>query len=112
MFISTQAIPQVAQEYLSEVIMPKVPSQMAKFGLGFILPYLSSGVQTRIDEYLPALRMLGIVDENRKMDLDKAKSAATQALEKAGGKVTVAGYMADRDDIEALFNIAQRHATS
>lgn len=110
MFVSMQVVPQIAQEYLMEVVMPKVPTPMLKFGLGFILPYLSSGVQTRIDEYLPALKMLGIVDENGRMDLDKAKAAATDALAKTGGKLSISGYDADQADIDALYRIAQRHA--
>lgn len=112
MFVSTQAIPQIAQEYLSEVILPKMPTPLGQFGLGFVLPYVGTGVQSRLAAMMPALTMLGIVDGNGKIDLEKARTAAVQALEKAGGKLPVAGYNADRADIDALFQIAQRHATN
>ena len=110
MFVHTQEIPKIAQEYLMEVILPKVPTPMAKFGFGFVLPYLSSSVDNRVQEFLPAMKMLGIVDENGKIDLDKAKNAASQALEGSGGKLAIAGYVADGADIDALYEIAKRHA--
>ena len=112
MFVSTQAVPQIASEYLSEVILPKMPTPLGQFGLGFILPYIGNAAQTKLSAMLPTLSVLGIVDGNGKLDLDKAKAAATQALERAGGKLPVAGYNADQSDIEALFSIAQRHATN
>lgn len=112
MFVSTQVLPQIAAEYLSEVILPKVPTPLAQFGLGFALPYLGNAVQTRVAAMMPALTVLGVVDANGKIDLDKAKTAALGALEKAGGKLPVAGYTADQADIEALYTIAQRHATN
>lgn len=112
MFVSTQAIPQIVTEYLSEVIFPKMATPLGQFGLGFALPYVGNGVQNRLAAMMPTLTMLGIVDANGKVDLEKAKKAAVQALEKAGGKLPVAGYNADRADIDALFQIAQRHATN
>ena len=112
MFVSTQALPQIATEYLAEVIFPKMTTPLGQFGLGFALPYLGNAVQTRVAAMMPTLTMLGIVDANGKVDLEKAKKAAVQALEKAGGKLPVAGYNADRADIDALFQIAQHHATN
>lgn len=112
MYVSTQAIPQIATEYLSEVVLPKVPTPIGQFGLGFVLPYLSGGVKARLDEMMPTLRMLGIVDDKGKMDLKKAESAASDALAKAGGKVLIWNYNADQSDINALVQIAMRHATN
>lgn len=112
MFISTQAIPQIASEYLSEVILPKMPTPLGQFGLGFLLPYVGNGVQARLMQMIPTLKAVGVIDDKDKLDLEKARTAALQALEKAGGKLPVAGYNADRADIDALFQIAQRHATN
>lgn len=52
---------------------------------------------------------LGIVDEG-KVDLDRASAAAYAALEEAGGKVELSGYMVDKADIDALLEIAKKHA--
>lgn len=111
MFVSTQELPKIASEYLTEVILPKVPTPLAQFGLGFALPYMGNAVQTRVAMMMPTLTMLGVVDGNGKIDLEKAKSSALQAIEKAGGQIPVAGYLANASDIEALYTIAQRHAT-
>lgn len=110
MFVSTQALPQIATEYLAEVIFPKMTTPLGQFGLGFALPYLGNAVQTRVAAMMPTLTVLGIVDENGKIDLDKAKHAASQALEGSGGKLAIAGYVADSADIDALYEIAKRHA--
>ena len=112
MFVSTQSLPQIAREYVSEVIFPKAPTPAMQFGIGFLLPYMDSMIQSKVAQTSPALQALGVIDANGKLDLDKAKSAATTALEKAGGRVVLAGYTADLSDIEALFSIAQRHATN
>lgn len=112
MYVSTQAIPQIVTEYLTEVIFPKVPTPLGQFGLGFLLPYAGSAVETRLASMLPALTTLGIVDANGKIDMDKALEAANTAMTKTGGKVTVLGYTADTDDLATIYQIAKRHATN
>lgn len=66
-------------------------------------------VAVRVEQSLPTLKMLGIVDEG-KVDLDRASAAAYAALEEAGGKVELSGYMVDKADIDALLEIAKKHA--
>ena len=44
------------------------------------------------------------------MDLDRATAAASAALEKAGGKVELSGYIMDKADIDALLEIAKKFA--
>lgn len=112
MFVSTQAIPQIASEYLSEVIFPKVSSPLGQFGIGFVLPYLTSSLEARVTAMLPSLKLMGIVDENNRIDLDKAYAAAKDALEKAGGRITVYNYTADNEDLVSLYEIAKRHAVA
>ena len=112
MFISTQALPQAVKDYVQEVIFPKAPTPLAQFGVGFMLPYVNRMVDQKVAQASPALLALGVIDEHGKIDLDQAKAAAVQALEKAGGKLAIAGYSADMSDIDALYAIAQRYATS
>lgn len=112
MFISTQVASQVAAEYLQEVILPKVATPVAQFGMGFLMSYVDDAVKAQIAENMPVLTMLGIVDKNGKIDLDKARAAALKQLERQGGTVAIKNYNANKDDIEALYKIAQRHATT
>ena len=112
MFISTQVLPQIVREYVSDVVFPKAPTPTHQFGIGFLLPYIDRMIDQKVAQALPALQALGVINENGKIDLDMAKSAAAQALEKAGGSVTMAGYSADKTDLDALFGIANRYATN
>ena len=112
MFVSTQALPQIAREYVQEIIFPKAPTPALQFGIGFLLPYIDRMIDSKVAQYRMALQALGVIDEHGKLDLEQARTAAQQALEKAGGRVDVSGYSADRSDIDALFQIAQRHATN
>lgn len=59
---------------------------------------------------MPTLKMLGIVTDESKIDLDRATAAANTALEKAGGKVELSGYIMDKADIDALLEIANKYA--
>ena len=112
MFLHTQTIPAVVQEFLATHILPRAPTSIAQFGIGFVTPYLANGVNNTVAKNMPLLTMLTIVDENGRVDLEKAKESALVALEKAGGKVNVSGYQADMDDLNVLFEIAQKHATT
>ena len=85
------------------------PTGLLKFGIGFVSPYIRDAVAVRVEQSLPTLKMLGIVDEG-KVDLDRASAAAYAALEEAGGKVELSGYMVDKADIDALLEIAKKHA--
>ena len=90
--------------------MPKAPTGLLKFGIGFVSPYIRDAVAVRVEQSLPTLKMLGIVTEEGKVDLDRASAAAYAALEEAGGKVELSGYMVDKADIDALLEIAKKHA--
>lgn len=112
MFVSTQNLPAIAKEYVSQVIFPKAPNQVTQFSIGFLLPYMDSMIEQRVNQMKPVLKGLGVVNEHDKIDLERARTSAMQALEKAGGKVEIFGYGADGSDIDALFSIAQRYATN
>lgn len=112
MFVSTQALPQIVRDYVTEVIFPKAPTPALQFGIGFLLPYIDRMIDSKVAQARPALQALGVIDEHGKIDLEQARTAAQQALEKAGGRIEMSGYSADRSDIDAIFSIAQRHATN
>lgn len=109
MNVEVSQIPTIASEFITTVVMPKAPTGLLKFGIGFVSPYIRDAVAVRVEQSLPTLKMLGIVDEG-KVDLDRASAAAYAALEEAGGKVELSGYMVDKADIDALLEIAKKHA--
>ena len=107
MNVEVSQIPTIASEFIATVVMPKAPTGLLKFGIGS--PYIRDAVAVRVEQSQPTLKMLGIVDEG-KVDLDRASAAAYAALEEAGGKVELSGYMVDKADIDALLEIAKKHA--
>lgn len=109
MNVEVSQIPTIASEFITTVVMPKAHTGLLKFGIGFVSPYIRDAVAVRVEQSLPTLKMLGIVDEG-KVDLDRASAAAYAALEEAGGKVELSGYMVDKADIDALLEIAKKHA--
>ena len=112
MFLHKQELPAVVQEFVTSHIMPRAPTALSKFGIGIITPYLANCFSNAVSNYEPILKTLGVLDDADRIDLDKAKEAAMNALTNAGGKVMVSGYSADADDLNVLLEIAQRHATN
>lgn len=108
MHIHKDQLPNVVTAYLSEVVLPKAPSGIAQFGIGFVLPYLQSSVNQMVSQYESAAKALGIMDESERVDIDLAHKSALSGLERAGGRFVVMGYVIDRSDIDAMRDIANR----
>lgn len=90
MFVEVSHIPTIVAEFVTTVVMPKAPTGLMKFGIGFVSPYIRDAVAARVDQYMPTLKMLGIVTEE--------------------GKVELSGYIMDKADIDALLEIAKKFA--
>lgn len=112
MFVEVSHIPTIVSEFVTTVVMPKAPTGLMKFGIGFVSPYIRDAVAARVNQHMPTLKMLGIVTDESKVDLDRATAAANAALEKAGGKVELSGYIMDKTDIDALLEIANKYAVN
>ena len=110
MVVEVSHIPTIVSEFVTTVVMPKAPTGLKKFGIGFVSPYIRDAVAARVDQYMPTLKMLGVVTDEGRVDLDRATAAANAALEKAGGKVELSGYIMDKADIDALLEIAKKFA--
>lgn len=111
LFISRQVTPQIAVEFVDEVLIPKAQTPLQQFALGVVKPYLKDAVLIRFDGYMPLMQMLTIADANGKVDLEKARAACADQMSKMG-TVKIGEYLADGKDIDALYEIAKRHATT
>ena len=108
MFLPTSEIEKVATEFLTLEIAPKLPigpKYMLLVGIGMMSGKLIN------DQTLSTLKLIGVIDEHNRVDLDKAKIAATNAMTQVGGKLPMANYVADQADIEAIYRIASKYAT-
>lgn len=110
MLVSSSVIPQIASDYLLGNLVPKIGNSWGQFAIGFALPFAKDVLNARIAQYSPMLKFLGIMDENDKIDLDKAKDAATKALQNVGGKLYIMnGYYLNQEDINVIYEIAKQH---
>lgn len=46
MFVEVSHIPTIVAEFVTTVVMPKAPTGLMKFGIGFVSPYISPGVRS------------------------------------------------------------------
>ena len=113
MKIKVDKIHQIIQEYLITVIIPKIPDTKFKFGLNFLLGYMSVNYTNEmIAKYENILKSFGVI-ENDEIDIDKFKENAIKALKSIktdNDELKVFNYIVDEDDILELYNIASRYA--
>lgn len=106
MKLHSNKVPEVVSEFLLTRVISKAPTSASQFGFGFLVPYVAKASQDMLGQ--PWLKSLGVVDADSMIDLDTARASAVNALDKAGGKVTLYGVTFDRSDIDALAEIANK----
>ena len=47
MFVEVSHIPTIVAEFVTTVVMPKAPTGLMKFGIGFVSPYIRDAVAAR-----------------------------------------------------------------
>ena len=113
MKIKVDKIHQIIQEYLVTAIIPKIPDTNFKFGLIFLLGYMSVNYTNEmIAKYENILKSFSVI-ENDEIDIDKFKENAIKALKSVktdNDELKVFNYIVDEDDILELYNIASRYA--
>lgn len=104
MKLSVGDLDKVTAAWLDEVLLPKSnPIQTAMIMFAYM--------QTK-DKMIKTIAPFLDADENGLFDLDKVKTSAQAAVEKAGGRlvIPVINYAFDADDLTRLFDIAKRFA--
>ena len=91
----------VVLEYLESVVLPAASVAGMAGGL------IARRVPAMAEQYAPALRALGVLDEENRLDIDLLHQEACASLEKH--PVVVAGYKPDRGDLDKLKSIMERH---
>lgn len=100
----------ILNDYLVQVIVPKLPNNYLKFGLAFTANYLSNSlVINEINKYKDLIEKFGIIS-NDTLDLDLFRDNALKALRLCNGNFEIYGYKVDEDDINSLYNIAKNYA--
>lgn len=113
MYISVQEIPNVINEYIQSVIVPKAQSKGMLAMLGFAIggAGLANGVARMLGQYVGVGQTLGIVNADNKIEIADLKARLTKMVEMAGGSIPIVGgmYNLDQADINALMAIAEQH---
>lgn len=93
----------VLPEFAEQRLMPSAPPAV-KFLIGAALPFAARKAQ----EFAPELRMLGIADEQNRIDIDKAREALAGGFSKSES-VQAFGFTFTREDGDALLGLMDKY---
>lgn len=102
-------LPQVVLEYFDAVVLPAAARAggAAPFLAGMAGGLVAQRAPAMVEQYLPVLRTLGVVDDNSNIDVDLIYESASKSLEK--NPFTVAGYQPNKDDLDKLKALMEKH---
>lgn len=109
MRVAVSNVSKILAEFINTEVVPKAENSLSKFGLALSSSYIASNAAGMLDQYMPLLKSIGIVDAQNFIDLDKAKEHAAKAMVACNNHVDVMGYIANSDDVVAIYNIAKRY---
>lgn len=105
--ISLNKIQEVLPEFIDSRLMPTAPSHV-KWILGgstFLILRQSDNI---LNQYLPLMRNIGLVNEHNQLDIELTKGFIRSAFSKEE-KITVFNFSFNKEDGETLINILERH---
>lgn len=102
-------LPQVVLEYFESVILPAASRAggAAPFIAGLAGGLIARQAPATMGRYLPAMQALGVADAQGNLDIDLLYDEAVKALAKH--PLVVAGYSANKDDLDKLKTIMEKH---
>lgn len=99
----------VVAEYFESVVLPAVSAAggVTPFVFGMAGGLMVRRVPQMLEQYSPMMKELGILDAENRLDIDLLYEEALKSIERT--PVIVAGYRADRSDIEKLKSIMEKY---
>jgi hypothetical protein len=113
--ISLSNLPVVYAEFMEKHYFPKLKAlegidpntKKLTTALSWLSVFFSGDIiKFQLKKYEDVISMLGIVDSNGSIDLNKARDAAKFAMEKTGS-ITIKGFSLDSSDVDLIYNIAK-----
>ena len=103
-------VPAIVAEYFDSVIMPSASAAggVKAFAVGFVGGLVARQTPVMIEQFLPTAKALGLVDDENFLDLDLAYDEAAKAMSRS--PLIVAGYRADKDDLDKIKSIASKYS--
>lgn len=105
--ISLSKIQNVLPEFVDTRLMPSAPSAM-KWILGGSTFLILRRADAIIAQYLPMMKMAGLVNGNNQLDIELTKGFLNSAFDKSGN-ITMYGFTFDKTDGEALIGILEKY---
>ena len=105
--ISLSKIQNVLPEFVDTILMPSAPSAM-KWILGGSTFLILRRADAIIAQYLPMMKMAGLVNDNNQLDIELTKGFLNSAFDKSGN-ITMYGFTFDKTDGEALIGILEKY---
>lgn len=99
----------VVSEFFESVILPAASTAggMAPFVAGMAGGLITRRTPAMVEEYLPVLKSLGLVDSENKLDIGLLYEEAAKSIDRS--PVVVGGYRVDRADIDKLKSIMEKY---
>lgn len=108
--MSVDHVANVLVTYLDEQIAPKAHGLQKLGTYMFGIAAAKQGANL-VQQYVPTMQMLGVMDEQKMLDIDALADMARQAMGKMGNKFSAFGIIFDVADIDIIADIARRFST-
>lgn len=110
MFLPMDKVGDVLATYIDQEIIPQSLG-FQKLVAAMVGITLVKNTEATIGQYKDFLRMLDILDEKDRIDIDAARALARASFQKTGA-VTALGVTFNEDDVDSLYALAKKHATT
>lgn len=105
--ISLNKIHKVLPEFVDTRLMPTAPSHV-KWMLGGSVFLILRQADDMINQYLPVMKSIGLVNNNNQLDIELTKGFLNSAFSKEE-KIGFFNFTFDKSDSEALIDIMERN---
>lgn len=93
-------------EFMRLDLFPAIPDGIARFGANMVLASFRANPDNFLNNYMPFLKMLGVVTDDGGFDVDAFAKYAREAISETRS-FKVAGFTLDNNDINKLIGRLQ-----
>ena len=111
--VTVHQIRQGLEQYLDTEILPHLPA-MKRFGISVYIELLLQQIENQSGDFLekPAIKILGLADENGNIDIEKLYGVAKNKFGSADRlemDIPIAGrFVFNKSDVDNLFDMIRR----
>ena len=95
----------VLGQYIKQEVIPAIPNPYMKFLLAGGSFLVMGKAERLIQQYLPMLQSMDIIDAEGNVDIDALYTAAKEGLKATNGKIEIKGLIFNQNDIDKLYSM-------